>query len=159
MDTKEYRKLSDLRGWDKNPRVKKKRVRTEYMREFMRKYYLTENGKKRIQEKNKRWEQSLSGKTFRKNRKANLRGARGTYSQDYFNWLVKKLDFKCISCGQQKKIEVDHILPIARGGLNVDWNIQPLCISCNRKKSSSLILTHLDNYKIDMLYAEWLILQ
>uniref|UniRef100_A0A6M3JZU1 Putative homing endonuclease n=1 Tax=viral metagenome TaxID=1070528 RepID=A0A6M3JZU1_9ZZZZ len=137
----------------------KKRIRTDYMREYMRRYYRTEQGKKNILAKNKKWAQSVSGRVFNKNYKAVTRGARGKYDGKYFAWLVNKLDSKCVSCGKESILEVDHIVPISKGGWNVNWNIEPLCPSCNRKKSSSLIISLLDNYKLDMLYAEWLLCQ
>lgn len=36
-------------------------------------------------------------------------------------------------------IEVDHIIPIAKGGITTEYNLQALCWRCNRKKGSTLI--------------------
>ncbi len=38
--------------------------------------------------------------------------------------------------GENNPLEVDHIHPVARGGVNDDHNLQTLCRSCNRKKGA-----------------------
>lgn len=40
----------------------------------------------------------------------------------------------CAACGETENLEVDHIVPIARGGSNDRNNLQCLCNPCNRKK-------------------------
>jgi hypothetical protein len=34
-------------------------------------------------------------------------------------------------------IEFDHILPYSKGGANTDWNVQVLCLECNRIKHAT----------------------
>lgn len=48
--------------------------------------------------------------------------------------LLKKAKHKCQACGSTEKLEVDHILPISKGGDGRIENLQILCRSCNRKK-------------------------
>ena len=59
---------------------------------------------------------------------------------------------KCPYCGKDQyrvgirdKIEVDHFVPISKGGQNVPWNLVPICKSCNRKKSARLPKEFLDH--------------
>ena len=40
----------------------------------------------------------------------------------------------CFSCGTKDNITVDHIIPIAKGGLHKIGNLLPLCKSCNSSK-------------------------
>jgi len=55
---------------------------------------------------------------------------------------------KCPYCGtdlfittSRKQYEIDHFLPINKGGQNFPWNILPVCQICNRKKRD--ILPHI----------------
>lgn len=36
-------------------------------------------------------------------------------------------------------LEVDHIIPISKGGLSTKDNLQTLCWKCNRTKSNKII--------------------
>jgi 5-methylcytosine-specific restriction endonuclease McrA len=53
-----------------------------------------------------------------------------------FTDLCKKYDDKCLRCGLVKKLSMDHIIPLSKGGSNYITNIQPLCKSCNSKKAT-----------------------
>lgn len=51
-------------------------------------------------------------------------------------WEVLKRDgFKCVACGGNDRLEIDHIVPISRGGRTEMSNLQTLCFPCNRGKS------------------------
>ena len=41
---------------------------------------------------------------------------------------------KCTHCGSKRNIEIDHIVPISKGGTGDEDNLQCLCRTCNRKK-------------------------
>ena len=58
---------------------------------------------------------------------------------------IKERDnFTCCQCGNSTKnepnllLEVDHIIPIAKGGLTIEDNLQTLCWKCNRSKGAKL---------------------
>ena len=59
---------------------------------------------------------------------------------------VKERDnYTCCQCGNSTHaepnllLEIDHIIPIAKGGLTKEDNLQTLCWKCNRSKGSKLI--------------------
>ena len=51
--------------------------------------------------------------------------------------LLKKYDFKCVNCGRSNDevpLEIDHIIPVIKGGTNDDYNLITACFDCNRGK-------------------------
>lgn len=40
----------------------------------------------------------------------------------------------CRNCGSRTTLEIDHIVPVRRGGGNEMRNLQTLCMPCNRRK-------------------------
>ena len=53
--------------------------------------------------------------------------------------------YACVKCGVSQAaephllLEVDHIIPVARGGRSVPENLQTLCWKCNRSKGASVV--------------------
>lgn len=59
---------------------------------------------------------------------------------------IKKRDnYTCKICGLSTKdepnllLEIDHIIPLAKGGLSTEDNLQTLCWKCNRTKGSKIL--------------------
>lgn len=50
------------------------------------------------------------------------------------NFIFKRDKNKCLCCGGVDKLEIDHIIPISRGGENKIGNLQTLCKNCNSRK-------------------------
>ena len=57
---------------------------------------------------------------------------RGEFRKALAEWF----EIKCTCCGSEEKVVVDHVVPISRWGINHVANMQFLCWSCNRHKSS-----------------------
>ena len=60
--------------------------------------------------------------------------------------FIKNRDnFTCCNCGNSTHVEpnllleIDHIIPVAKGGRTVEDNLQTLCWKCNRAKSDKII--------------------
>lgn len=67
---------------------------------------------------------------------------RATMQKNYKVWyqeLVKSDGEGCGNCGMAENLVVDHILPIAKGGLSEIDNLQFLCAECNRIKGKLMI--------------------
>ncbi|MBA7544890.1 hypothetical protein ES705_37251 [subsurface metagenome] len=48
--------------------------------------------------------------------------------------ILEKCNYRCMKCGIKDNLEVDHIIPLSRGGREDEDNMQILCSKCNRKK-------------------------
>lgn len=43
---------------------------------------------------------------------------------------------RCVRCGSTERLEVDHVISLARGGSSEVENLQTLCLPCNRAKGA-----------------------
>lgn len=76
--------------------------------------------------------------TKHRNRRARKESVGGRLSTTLKQSLMEKQKEKCAVCKKsvKKACHLDHIVPLALGGGNVDSNIQLLCPSCNSSKSA-----------------------
>ncbi|USX44689.1 HNH endonuclease [Dietzia kunjamensis] len=71
-------------------------------------------------------------------------GQRALMTARLRNFIKGRDNYTCVSCGisihaePHLLLEVDHILPVSRGGMSVPENLQTLCWRCNRRKGARL---------------------
>lgn len=66
---------------------------------------------------------------------------RGKVSNKMRFSIYERDGFKCANCGasyKYAKLEIDHIIPIAKGGKTTYDNLQTLCHKCNVEKSDNI---------------------
>ena len=67
---------------------------------------------------------------------------RGIMSQSLRYDIMKRDGFKCVLCGRTVKdgvkLNVDHIIPISKGGKTIKSNLRTLCFDCNIGKSDKI---------------------
>jgi 5-methylcytosine-specific restriction endonuclease McrA len=90
------------------------------------------------------WLKNKRKKTGPRKRKAISNGKR-------FN-IFNRDNFRCTYCGRSSsedgvKLEVDHIIPVAKGGKNTEENLTTACYECNRGKNTKLLNTPLGKRK------------
>lgn len=49
--------------------------------------------------------------------------------------IWKRAKGMCENCGSNFALEIDHVIPFARGGTNDLWNLRLLCRNCNARSS------------------------
>jgi 5-methylcytosine-specific restriction endonuclease McrA len=71
-------------------------------------------------------------------RRARKNTAGGRFSKADVKRLLALQKNKCAVCtaSLEASYEVDHVVPLARGGANSPCNLQILCKTCNRRKGS-----------------------
>lgn len=59
--------------------------------------------------------------------------------------VCEKWGFSCAYCGEapgRSKLQIDHLIPRAKGGSDDEQNLVPACVSCNQGKSSEIYIPH-----------------
>lgn len=78
-----------------------------------------------------------------RNRRAIKKYNGGEITAKEWQTLKEKYNFTCICCLRREpeiKLTLDHVFPLFLGGKHVIENAQPLCLSCNSRKS----IKHID---------------
>lgn len=78
-------------------------------------------------------------------KKNSIVGQRLLMTRELREQIKKRDGYKCVKCGVSLKdephllLEIDHIIPVSKGGKTIPENLQTLCWRCNRSKSNKLI--------------------
>jgi 5-methylcytosine-specific restriction endonuclease McrA len=110
------------------------------------KEHASEQSRARYQEN--RDERLVKGREWRKqnpdkvrvhssNAKARRKKAPGHHTVDDIAAITKAQKGRCAACGKKtKRLTVDHIIPLKKGGSNWPKNLQMLCATCNGSKNA-----------------------
>ena len=66
-------------------------------------------------------------------------GNGGAHTQAEWDALCEKYGYRCLCCLKVLPLEIDHVLPLTKGGTDDIGNLQPLCAGCNKRKSNKHI--------------------
>lgn len=83
-------------------------------------------------------ESKLTAKAFAKEQRALM-------TKKLREYIKKRDNFTCCNCGNSTYkepnllLEIDHIIPVAKGGCTEENNLQTLCWKCNRAKSDKIL--------------------
>ena len=75
-------------------------------------------------------------------RRKSIAGQRRLMTPKLRQYIINRDDYTCRYCGNSSYeepnllLEVDHIIPLARGGITEISNLQTLCWKCNRQKGA-----------------------
>lgn len=97
---------------------------------------------KKIKASAKRHNSTENGKEARRNsvrkRRAILAKVETTLTKEQWKTILNHFGHKCVYCGSAKRIEMDHVIPISKGGKHIAGNVVPACRSCNSSKGNRL---------------------
>lgn len=128
---KEYRASHLEQG---NERLRKYRAtHSEQVKKHDREYYATHREQKAQRERAKRaWKKGVGGNGI---------------TAEQWERLKKDYCYLCAYCGQKKPLEMDHVIPLHRGGKHDISNVIPACKSCNSRKGIFTLLVFLYRQK------------
>jgi len=114
----------------------------EYFLNYRKGYY--ENNTEYYLGRSNEWRQKNPERTksIAKNNRARRRedvkhnGKLNVTHDDYLR-LYKQ---PCVFCGSDDNIEIDHVIPLVKGGKHSIGNLQALCRKCNRSKSDKYMI-------------------
>jgi 5-methylcytosine-specific restriction endonuclease McrA len=52
--------------------------------------------------------------------------------------IYERDGYRCVECGTDENLTLDHRIPKSRGGSNEDSNLQTMCAACNQAKADSM---------------------
>jgi 5-methylcytosine-specific restriction endonuclease McrA len=118
----------------------------EKVREGVRKWQ--QANLEKMRENIRKWTKENPDKVKAKDqrRAARKAGNGGSFTAEEWQDLCERYDYRCLCCGEQKKLEADHVIPLTKGGTSNIDNIQCLCRSCNARKGAKTI-----DYRIGLL--------
>jgi 5-methylcytosine-specific restriction endonuclease McrA len=68
---------------------------------------------------------------------ADTRGRRAPISKAVRKRIIAAHGGRCFYCGgESDRMEIDHVIPVSRGGATTENNLVPACKPCNLKKLS-----------------------
>lgn len=137
---------------------------SEHGKETLSQWMKTDNYKKAYKISNIRYRNSPKGKTaqrnFRKkydktekgkvaiarhnhNRRTAIKSLVATLTIEEWEAIKKRYKYRCVYCGEKKKLTKDHIIPVSQKGPMTKENIVPACKPCNSKKHIKPVLLQL----------------
>jgi 5-methylcytosine-specific restriction endonuclease McrA len=111
----------------------------EKARELDRRKYL--KAKDAVLEYNRRYRKEHPGiiSFWRKNRKGRKRASGGRITRKFVLNLFVIQNGKCLACKTEfaeSGYQIDHVIPLSKGGKHLNSNVQLLCPTCNKRKSA-----------------------
>lgn len=75
-------------------------------------------------------------------------------SKDTRERIMARDSRRCRNCKSEEHLEIDHVIPISRGGDGEDSNLQVLCRSCNRSKRTRITAEQVATQKNNLRSSE-----
>lgn len=109
----------------------------------------TDKGKLQKERNRKKYKESGNKRKDERARKLRIQ-IQGSFTKEEFETIKQAYGNICLCCGSNDNIHADHVIALAKGGLNDITNIQPLCSMCNSIKHTK----HIDFRMFWMLFCK-----
>jgi 5-methylcytosine-specific restriction endonuclease McrA len=131
------------RAWEREYRQQpeQKKQRAEYAKEYQTRPEVRErrrqqnNARRANMTEEQRYRRNLTNRLYRQKKRDNG----GDLTADQWIEIMNLYDNRCLACGSDEDITLDHIVPVSLGGKTDRDNVQPLCRSCNSSKWQKIV--------------------
>lgn len=65
-----------------------------------------------------------------------VKGSRAKIPDDIVAFVLTRDAEKCVACSSKEELQIDHVVPVSRGGSDSVENLQLLCRTCNQKRGN-----------------------
>ena len=115
------------RSWNESNPEKRERYQADRIRD-----------RGRDRELAKEWRRNNPDRmrALQSNYRSKKRQADGVLTSEAIRLVLDTHGRACLRCGSVENIEIDHVIPLSKGGSNLFENLQPLCKSCNSSKGN-----------------------
>lgn len=116
----------------------------EQKREYARNYQAEHSKQKCEYDRNYRAARpGISTERWRRRRALEMNAEGNGVTIQEWEEIKKDYNYLCAYCNQKKTLEMDHIVPLSKGGKHDVDNVVPACKSCNSSKTASSLLIFL----------------
>ena len=120
-------RVAARRAYEQRPEVKERRAA----------YRKSEVGKDVQKRGHKKYQQAEIWKT-RNRLNQHRRRAAGALTPEEWIAILESYEHRCAYCGvRSDALQMDHVLPVSKGGPTTRENIVPACETCNKKKQAN----------------------
>ena len=67
------------------------------------------------------------------------KGRKADISRAMIRQVMERDGYKCVWCGRTHVLNIDHIIPVSKGGPTTINNLQVLCNVCDSLKGNSIL--------------------
>jgi 5-methylcytosine-specific restriction endonuclease McrA len=89
------------------------------------------------------YRQTAKGKAMKHRQGAKRRGAILTSEKpltaEEWSEVLAAHKFRCFYCKRKKKLTLDHVIPLSKGGQHTKMNVVPACGPCNSRKCDRIV--------------------
>lgn len=124
---------------DKAQRERHRDNHREQRREdsLARYYKQMEENPEKVRQQRREWKRTDKGRAYQ--RVANYRRRSLPMSKEVRDWWLEQRNAVCAYCQLAMATEIDHIVPVTKGGTNDRDNLVPACRSCNASKNDKTL--------------------
>lgn len=131
------RSTPEVRRKERDRARANRRANPEAYRAAVRRYKAANRAE--LNERQREARRNPEYKVRRRDESHRRRARQGVSSPELRRLVAELVSEPCRYCGSAGPIEIDHIVPLSRGGKHEPENLAPACRSCNRSKGAKLL--------------------